>query len=235
MRALTAYQALILLAKRGFASESRATCRNVIEAKFRLAYILNKPDAEVLLIAKSEASRAKRLKAQQSGRLRTLKGLSVSDLEALIREAEANQKDSTGKKLKFPQIEKLAEDCGLEQEYLGPYSILSEATHSGVVELESYLKLNAEKNMVVQYLYGPQDGDWVGLVTLLGSGALLDCMEISARVFNIRSRRDFDIYFKRLLNRQDELEQRFIPVATADEPPRRRASRNKPRGKSKRP
>jgi hypothetical protein len=55
MRALTAYQALILLAQRGFASESRAMCRNIMEAKFRLAYILNKPDADVLLIAKSEA------------------------------------------------------------------------------------------------------------------------------------------------------------------------------------
>jgi hypothetical protein len=57
-------------------------------------------------------------------------------LEALIRQAEDNQKDSSGKKLKLPKLEKVAEDCGLGNEYLGPYSILSEATHSGVVELE---------------------------------------------------------------------------------------------------
>jgi hypothetical protein len=120
-------------------------------------------------------------------------------LEALIRQAEDNQKDSSGKKLKLPKLEKVAEDCGLGNEYLGPYSILSEATHSGVVELETYLKLDPAGSSVEQYLYGPQDGAWVEQLTLLGAGYLLDCIEISARVFGIRSRRDFDIFFKRLL------------------------------------
>ncbi len=34
VRALTAYQALVLLTQRGYASEARATCRNILEAKF---------------------------------------------------------------------------------------------------------------------------------------------------------------------------------------------------------
>jgi Family of unknown function (DUF5677) len=161
MRGLTAYQAMILLAQKGFASETRATCRNILDAKFRLAYILTKPDADVLLIAKS-AGRAKRLEAQQTGKLRALKDFGTFELDALIRQAETNQKDSSGKRLKLPPAEKIAEACGLDEEYLGPYSILSEATHSGVVELESYLKLSPDGNMVEQYLYGPQDGAWVG-------------------------------------------------------------------------
>jgi hypothetical protein len=35
-------------------------------------------------------------------------------------------------------------------------------------------------------------------------------MEISARVFGVRDRRDFDIFFKRLLKRQNELEERHL-------------------------
>jgi hypothetical protein len=53
-RALTAYQALTMLAQRGFASDAQATCRNILEAKFKLAYLLLEPEAALLLIAKGE-------------------------------------------------------------------------------------------------------------------------------------------------------------------------------------
>ena len=49
-RSLTAYQALIFLVQKGFASEARAICRNILEAKFKLAYVLNEPEAAILLI-----------------------------------------------------------------------------------------------------------------------------------------------------------------------------------------
>jgi hypothetical protein len=56
MRALTAYQAMIFLAQKGFASETRATCRNILEAKFRLAYILNQADVASLATANDKTS-----------------------------------------------------------------------------------------------------------------------------------------------------------------------------------
>jgi hypothetical protein len=87
-RALTAYQALIMLAQRGFASEARATCRNILEAKFKLAYLLNEPEAAMLLIAKGEAERAKRLRSMQSGELPVPSELATHDWEHIIKKAE---------------------------------------------------------------------------------------------------------------------------------------------------
>jgi hypothetical protein len=42
-RVLTAYQALTFLAERGFASEAKAICRNILEAKFKLGFCLKNP------------------------------------------------------------------------------------------------------------------------------------------------------------------------------------------------
>jgi hypothetical protein len=43
-----------MLAQRGFASDAQATCRNILEARFKLAYLLVEPEAALLLIAKGE-------------------------------------------------------------------------------------------------------------------------------------------------------------------------------------
>jgi len=37
----------------------------------------------------------------------------------------------------------MAEICGLQQDYLGFYSLFSEATHSGHIEVSGYMKPNA--------------------------------------------------------------------------------------------
>jgi hypothetical protein len=42
-RALTAYQALTLLAERGFASEVRVTCRSLLEAKIQTRFFDGRP------------------------------------------------------------------------------------------------------------------------------------------------------------------------------------------------
>jgi Family of unknown function (DUF5677) len=208
-RALTAYQALILLAQKGFASEARATCRNILEAKFKLAFLFVEPEAAVLLIAAGEKKRADRLRSMKSGDLPVPEALKNQDWDAVIAKAEEHLKDAKGVKRKLPSMRDIAEKCGLEQDYLGYYSLFSEATHSGHIELDGYLKFNAEGTAVETLLYGPEDGDWVDLVTLQGASYLIDCMEISARIFGIRTRRDFELLFKPLLRRNDEMIQRF--------------------------
>ena len=85
------------------------------------------------------------------------------------------------------------------------YSLFSEATHTGHIELGTYLKFNPQGTAVVSFLYGPQNGEWVDWVALEGAGYLLDCMEISARIFRVRSTREFDLLFKPILRRNDEM------------------------------
>ncbi len=208
-RALTAYQALILLTQKGFASEARATCRNILEAKFKLAYLLKEPEAAVLLIALGEKRRADRLKDMKSGKLPVPEKLKGQDWDAVIAKAEELLKDEKGVKRKLPSMWQIAKTCGLEQDYLGFYSFFSEATHAGHIELEQYLKFNPEGTAVETLLYGPADGDWVELAVLQGAGILIDCMEISAHIFGIRCKRDFELLFKPLIKRNDEMMQRF--------------------------
>jgi len=230
-RALTAYQALILLTQKGFASESRATCRNILEAKFKLAYLFKEPEAAVLLIAAGEKSRADRLRNMKAGQLPVPEKLKGQDWDAVIAKAERYLKDEKGVERKLPSMWQIAKKCGLEADYLGFYSFFSEATHSGHIEINSYLKFNPEGTRVETLLYGPADGDWVALVALQGAGFAIDCMELTAHILGLRSQRDFDLLFKPLLKRNDEMMQRFrgLFLEEAQLQERRSPGRKKPK------
>jgi hypothetical protein len=65
-RALTAYQALTLLAERGFDSEVRVTCRSLLEAKFKLGFFADDPAAPNLILAKHQQERAKVLRKSRT-------------------------------------------------------------------------------------------------------------------------------------------------------------------------
>jgi hypothetical protein len=144
----------------------------------------------------------------KSGKLPVPEALQGQDWDAVIAKAEEHLKDEKGVKRHLPTMREIAEKCGLEKDYLGYYSFFSEATHAGHIELETYLKFNPE-GAVETLLYGPADGDWVDLVALEGAGFLIDCMEISAHILGIRAKRDFELLFKPLIKRNDEMMQRF--------------------------
>jgi len=80
-------------------------------------------------------------------------------------------------------------------------------------------------------LYGPADGDWVELVALQGAGFAIDCMELTAHILGLRSQRDFDLLFKPLLKRNDEMMQRFrgLFLEEAQLQERRSPGRKKPK------
>lgn len=84
-----------------------------------------------------------------------------------------------------------------------------EATHASHIELQTYLKFNASNTAVEEFVYGPEDGEWIGWVTLQAGGYLIDCIEISARIFQIRSTRDFELLFKPILRRNNDMIQRY--------------------------
>jgi Family of unknown function (DUF5677) len=209
-RALTSYQALILLIQKGFASEARATCRNILEAKFRLAYLCNEPEAAVLLIALGEKRRAARLRDMKEGALPVAESLKNRDWNSVIAKAEAPLKDPRVVKKQLPRTAKqIAGRSGLMQDYLGWYSYLSEATHSGHIEINSYLEFNRDGTGVKTVLYGLEDGNWVDLVALQGAAFMIDCMEYSGHILRLRSQRLFDSLLKSLLKRNNDIMQRF--------------------------
>jgi hypothetical protein len=95
-RMLSAYQAMILLAERGFTSEVRATCRSILEAKFKLGYLAVEPKAAEMMLAKHEKERIKRLEQYKSGKLPVHKQAANQDWDKLIADAKARQENLSG-------------------------------------------------------------------------------------------------------------------------------------------
>jgi len=208
-RAVTGFQALVFLAERGFDSEMRATCRSLIEAKFKLAFLAEEPEAAKLIVFNHEKERAKRLRAMRDGIVPIHRDLVQVDWEILIAQAEANQKDADGKKKPLPSIAAIATRCGLEGDYRGAYSFCSDATHSGAGELDFYLEFNPEKNEATNFRYGPNAGPWIPWITLMGAGYLINCMEIVSIIFALNKDRRSEIWFNSRFKRHDEMKSRY--------------------------
>ena len=68
----------------------------MLEAKFKLAYLLNEPEAAILLIAKGEKKRADRLRDMKSGKLPVAEKLKGQDWDAVIAKADEHLKDESG-------------------------------------------------------------------------------------------------------------------------------------------
>jgi len=215
-RALTAYQALMLLAGRGFASEVRGTCRSLLEVKFLLGYLAEESSAANLMLAKHEEERVKRLKKMKSGELPVHRDLANRDWDTLVAQAQARRRDLLGTEGKLLSIRRMAEKGGFLTDYLGPYAFLSNATHSGVRELEGYLEFDTEKKAATRFRYGPNDGPWIPWCTLIATGYLRDCVEITAVIFGIHKERWFDSWFKVRCKRHDEILDRYRDQLSAD-------------------
>jgi hypothetical protein len=215
-RALTAYQALIFLAERGFASEVRVTCRSLLEAKFKLGYLVEEPKAADLMLANHEKERIKRLTKYKKGELPVHEDSADQDWDRLIADAKARQKNLIGKEGGLPHISTIAEKAGFSEDYAGPYSFFSDATHSGVRELDIYLEFNADNSAATGFRYGPNDGPWIPWCTLMATKHLRDCLEISAIIFEIRQERWFNSWLKTRAKRHQEMLDRYRDQLSAD-------------------
>jgi hypothetical protein len=215
-RTLTAYQGLILLAERGFASEVRVICRSILEAKFKLGFLVEEPEAPKMMLAKYEGDRIKRLQKYKAKELPVHKEAADHDWDKLITEGRARQKDLIGPKGGLPHISKIAERCGFQHDYFGPYAYFSDATHSGAAELEIYLEFNDERTAATSFRYGPDDGAWIPWCCLLVTGYLRDCIEISAIIFGANKDRRFHSWFKSRCKRHKEMLDRYRDQLSAD-------------------
>jgi hypothetical protein len=181
-RALSAFQALSLLAERGFISECRVTCRNLFEVKFRLGFLEHRTDAVALLIAEHARFKIKRLRDMREGNIQLGSNREKPDWDAAIAKHETLLRNPDGSERTMPSIRTIANDSGFESDYLGYYTFLSEATHSGAGELEDYVEFNDKSGEVTGFKYGPQTGFWLPWTTLLAASVLIDCLPITDRI-----------------------------------------------------
>ncbi len=185
-RGLSAFQALKILAERGFISECRVTCRNLFEVKFRLGFLEHKSDAVALFIAERARFKIKRLRNMRDGNIKLGSDLEKPNWDAAIARAEALLSYPDGSERTMPRISTIAKDSGFESDYLGYYTFLSEATHSGAGELEDYVAFN-NNGEVTGFNYGPPAGYWLPWITLLSAKVLIDCLQATDRIVGVRA------------------------------------------------
>src|SRR5262249_7370150 len=126
----------------------------------------------------------------KKGEIPVAESLKNQDWDAVIAKAEAPLKDPRVVKKQLPKTTRqIAEKSGLIQDFLGWYSYLSEAAHSGHIEINSYLEFSPDGTRVETVLYGLEDGNWVELVALQGAAFMIDCMEYSGQIIRLKSQR----------------------------------------------
>jgi hypothetical protein len=202
-RVLTAYQALVLLT------------RSILEAKFKLGFLLKEPKAAKLMLARYEEDRVKRLKKYKSGDLPVHKDAADQNWDKLIEDAKARQKKFAESK-NLPSIKQIATTAGFLKDYDGPYSFLSDAVHSGAGELDIYLEFNDERSAATDFRYGPNARPWMVWCTLMATGFLRDCIEISAAILGLINNRSFRSWFKARCKRHNEMLGRYRDQLSAD-------------------
>jgi hypothetical protein len=166
-----------------------------MDAMFKLAYLLVKPESLALIIGESERNRRNRLQRMKDGTAPVLEEY-AGDIDALIAAAVANA-------AKWPLTKDIAEQTGLQGDCYGPYSFLSESVHAGARELENYLEFDHNQK-VIGYRYYPERAEdgILAEITVQGAGYLLTSVECATWIF------DFDNPSE-ALNLRQRMEDRF--------------------------
>jgi hypothetical protein len=71
--------------------------------------------------------------------------------------------------------------------------------------LDIYLQFNDDNSAATDFFYGPGNRPWIPWCTLITTGYLLDCVEISALLFDIQKERWFEAWLKTRLKRHKDI------------------------------
>ena len=155
LKAMTAFQGVIIVAERGMPSETRILLRTLLEVMFRAIAIAKNPDATRVYVGE-DVIRRKKL-------IRKFRRLS-SHLQVSADPAELDRVEEilTARVTVEGIVERTtlwyAEQAGMEDFYHSAYSLLSEAVHVSVGQLESALNLD-DNGALVGLSYAPSDAE----------------------------------------------------------------------------
>lgn len=181
-KAMTAYQAVVIVAERGLPSEARVLLRTLLEVTFRAGAIAKNPDAARQYVSEDVVRRSKLI--------RRFKRLSP-DLQGSANAAELDQVlEVLTARIRAERITErstlwYAEQAGMEDFYRSAYSLLSEAVHVSIGQLESSLHLD-EKGDLLGLTYGPSDEE-IDVNLLTGAEALLFALRATYSVVDVQT------------------------------------------------
>lgn len=152
-KAITAYQALILLSERGMPSESQVVLRTLLEITFRVVAIAKDSDVGQTYIRQDEINRKKFInKLKLLGKSRP-EAVVDEDMEGVLQTVLQNIKDQ---KIQEPSPQWFAQKADLQDFYNSAYAVLCDSVHVNVRHLENAFNLDNEGELV-GLNYGPSD------------------------------------------------------------------------------
>jgi len=79
-----------------------------------------------------------------------------------------------------------------------------------------YLEFNDENSAATNFRYGPSSGPWIPWCTLIATGYLIDCIEITATIVRLRRERWFESWLKARNKRHQEILDLYRGQLSAD-------------------
>ena len=196
LRALSGYQATILLAERGMVSESRVMARTMLETVFLLSAIQKEPQLANDYAREDQHNRLKLLnkfKALHGGNLPA----DISPNEIVELENELKQ-DPGRNQSKVRSTEEWAIKAGLHDWYLSAYAMLSMSVHTKARDVEDYM-IRDTKEEVRGFQWGPSIFG-IQEVVMTAIEAMLIALSAAAIVFEKNKTEPINRLHNRLQN-----------------------------------
>lgn len=179
-KAMTAYQAVILLGERGMPSESQVVLRTLLEATFRIVAIAKDPEVGRAYLLQDETSRRKFLnKLKLLDKSRPAEVVE-SELDSMLKAVSQNIEIHKARELKTAWF---AEKANLLDFYNSAYAVLSDSVHVNVRHLENAFNSDS-KGELIGLNYGYSDK---GLIqnTLTAAEALLISIQAAYSIIDV--------------------------------------------------
>ena len=152
VRSLEQYQATMILLGTGLVAPAKVTLRATLESVFTIRAVAAHNDALIAFINADLIQRRKMVRrAQQYDDHVNLRDLREALSSDFVADLDKKIISSGAKSLKTEDLSKLA---GMHEWYTTIYALLSQATHTNVRELDSYLSTDKNEN-IIELQYAP--------------------------------------------------------------------------------
>jgi hypothetical protein len=181
-KAMTAYQAVVIVAERGLPSEARVLLRTLLEVTFRAGAIAKNPDAARQFVNEDVIRRSKLIRKFKSLSPHLQASADSAELDRVLQTLVA--RIAAERIVERPTLW-YAQQAGMEDFYRSAYTLLSEAVHVSIGQLESSLTLDAEGRLL-GLTYGPSDED-IEMNLLTGAEALIFALRATYSVVDVQT------------------------------------------------
>lgn len=186
-RALTSYQATVMLGERGMPQEAQVMLRTLLEVTFKIVAIAKYPSVGRAFVLEDENHRRKFLEKLKKLSPELQDRDSLSELESL-QSAIGNRKNP---EVHASQTWWFAQKAGLSDFYNSAYAVLSEEVHSSARTLERALRLDESDNLL-GLNYGFSD-DELDLHLLTAAEALILSLRATFSIIDVPTAEEIEI------------------------------------------